>query len=286
MKINAWIKHDQDKIRLDLIPPELLMSIWDILTYGAKKYWEYIEEWVDYWNTLSVSNMWRIKRRRDWFLYKTWYNRFWYEMVSVSWESRKSWQVHRLVARSFLWNSKLSVNHIDWNKANNYIDNLEYLSHWDNIRHWYEIWLYDNAKEKAKIHYRITQEQADEIRSRVDNWEKQKDVAKEFNLSPQFVNGIVKNRNYKKVEIKKNTNSRNWENWMDWSRPYGALLRHLMAWWSWNDKDEETWRSHLWHAWCCIAFLITYEARWIWNDDRNKIKKYLCKQTTNRKKIK
>lgn len=64
---------------------------------------------------------------------------------------------------------------------------------------------------------------------------------------------------------------RNWENGMDWSRVYGALLRHLNAWWSGEDIDPESGKSHLWHAGCCIAFLITYEQRGIGTDNRNKV---------------
>lgn len=64
---------------------------------------------------------------------------------------------------------------------------------------------------------------------------------------------------------------RNWEKGMDWGRVYGALQRHLWAWWSGQDKDEETGESHLAHAGCCIAFLITYERRNIGEDTREKI---------------
>lgn len=63
---------------------------------------------------------------------------------------------------------------------------------------------------------------------------------------------------------------RNWEQGMDWGRVYGALLRHLNAWWAGEDKDPETGESHLWHAGCCIAFLITYEQRGIGTDTRYK----------------
>jgi len=62
--------------------------------------------------------------------------------------------------------------------------------------------------------------------------------------------------------------ARNWEHGMDWSRPYGALLRHMLAWWAGEDTDDETGYSHLWHAMCCLAFLTTYEARGAGNDDR------------------
>lgn len=64
---------------------------------------------------------------------------------------------------------------------------------------------------------------------------------------------------------------RNWERGMSWSRPYGALLRHLFAWWEgstptkfnflFGDMDNETGYSHLWHAGCCLAMLIAYESR-------------------------
>ncbi|HZX81677.1 MAG TPA: dATP/dGTP diphosphohydrolase domain-containing protein [Lysobacter sp.] len=62
--------------------------------------------------------------------------------------------------------------------------------------------------------------------------------------------------------------ARNWEAGMDWSRPYAALMRHLTAWWLGERKDPETGFSHLWHAGCCVLFLIAYELRGAGNDDR------------------
>lgn len=61
---------------------------------------------------------------------------------------------------------------------------------------------------------------------------------------------------------------RNWEKGMDWGRVYGALQRHLWAWWNGEEFDPETGKSHLWHAGCCIAFLIAYEERNIGTDSR------------------
>lgn len=61
---------------------------------------------------------------------------------------------------------------------------------------------------------------------------------------------------------------RNWEYGMKWSRPFGALMRHMWAWWRGENNDPETGRSHLWHAACCIAFLVAYEARGDGEDDR------------------
>jgi hypothetical protein len=64
--------------------------------------------------------------------------------------------------------------------------------------------------------------------------------------------------------------ARNWEKGMHWGRPFAALMRHMWAWWRGEGKDPETGMSHLWHAACCIAFLIAFEERGIGTDDRHK----------------
>lgn len=43
--------------------------------------------------------------------------------------------IHRLVMLTFCGRSLLTVNHKDFNRTNNHLDNLEYLSIGDNIRH-------------------------------------------------------------------------------------------------------------------------------------------------------
>lgn len=76
----------------------------------------------------------------------------------------------------------------------------------------------------------------------------------------------------------KKYSDRNWENGMKWGRVFGALMRHLWSWWGgarptttnfvFGSLDSETGKSHLWHAACCIAFLVSYEERKIGEDDR------------------
>lgn len=71
---------------------------------------------------------------------------------------------------------------------------------------------------------------------------------------------------------------RNWEQGMEWGRVFGALMRHMWAWWGgktetnenflFGNLDMETGRSHLWHAACCLMFLIAYESRKVGTDDR------------------
>lgn len=66
---------------------------------------------------------------------------------------------------------------------------------------------------------------------------------------------------------------RNWEKGMSWGRCFGALMRHMWAWWAGEKADPETGYSHLHHAACCLMFLIAYEERQIGSDDRAEVSK-------------
>ncbi len=60
---------------------------------------------------------------------------------------------------------------------------------------------------------------------------------------------------------------RGWEEGMAWHRCYSAAMRHLTDWFMRVDKgkgpgkDADTGYSDLWHAGCCVCFLIAYEMR-------------------------
>lgn len=63
---------------------------------------------------------------------------------------------------------------------------------------------------------------------------------------------------------------RNWERGMSWNRMFGALFRHLMAFWRGETKDQESGFPHLAHAGCCLLFLLQYSLIDIYriHDDR------------------
>lgn len=72
-----------------------------------------------------------------------------YFMVYLSQNGiKKHKQVHRLVAEAFLPNpqNKPEVNHIDGNKANNLIENLEWVTPSENVRHSFDKKLNSHTK--------------------------------------------------------------------------------------------------------------------------------------------
>lgn len=64
------MKADQGKIRMDLIPPEMLMAIGTVITYGANKYaerdWEDGMEWNRFYAAaLRHMNAWQSGEEID-----------------------------------------------------------------------------------------------------------------------------------------------------------------------------------------------------------------------------
>jgi len=60
--------------------------------------------------------------------------------------------------------------------------------------------------------------------------------------------------------------ARNWEKGINYSRIFGAIMRHLWKFWhaklTWSTGlDPESGLSHLSHAFCELAFLVAYEKR-------------------------
>jgi hypothetical protein len=62
----------------------------------------------------------------------------------------------------------------------------------------------------------------------------------------------------------------NWEKGMAWHKLYGSALRHLLSWWSGEDRDSESGLPHLAHAAFNILALHDYQLKAKGVDDREK----------------
>lgn len=84
----------------------------------------------------------------------------WYSKVTLyKWKLRKHILVHRLVAIHFILdiNIKLEVNHIDWNKQNNRVENLEWCTRSENQIHCFKNWLQKQIKWSDNFKIKISQ---------------------------------------------------------------------------------------------------------------------------------
>lgn len=87
----------------------------------------------------QVSNLWRIKNRHK--ILSQSNNNCWYLIISLSkCNKSKKHLVHRLVLSSFNYREWFFVNHKNWIKADNRIENLEWCTRSENMKHAFKIW--------------------------------------------------------------------------------------------------------------------------------------------------
>lgn len=134
---------------------------------------------------------------------KHWIDKDGYHTVSL-WKNKKSKQfrVHRLVAEMFIPNiDKLpQVNHIDGNKDNNTVTNLEWISLIENIRHACNIGIY--KKGEGRINSKLTNEQVKWIRENYRKGSRKlgaRPLARRFGVTKTCIYYVVNNMTYKEV---------------------------------------------------------------------------------------
>ncbi len=103
----------------------------------------------------------------------------------------------RLVAETWIGPrpTGCQVNHIDGNKRNDSIENMEYVSPSENIKHAYRLGLLSRKGEKNSC-AKLTQIKADEIRRRCASGESQKNLATEFGVDASNISTIVAGRSW------------------------------------------------------------------------------------------
>lgn len=88
-----------------------------------------------YW--YKVSNIWRVIWPSGRII-KFWIDKQWYYKSYIRW---KNIRLHRIMAEAFLWkNDGFCVNHKNWIKTDNNINNLERCTYSENNKHAYDIW--------------------------------------------------------------------------------------------------------------------------------------------------
>ena len=118
----------------------------------------------------------------------------------------KSHLVHRLVAEKFIPNpdNKPFVNHIDGNKHNNSVNNLEWCTRNENERHAWKTGLKHDIATKGELHgmHKLSKKDVEYIRkhhARNGGNMKTGELARNFNVNPQTITDIVSERIWRSV---------------------------------------------------------------------------------------
>lgn len=109
-------------------------------------------------------------------------------------------RVHRLVAIHFIENRMglPEVNHIDGNKANNVVENLEWVSSSKNKKHSYEIGLRKVRVGENGANAKLSENQAREI---LESTSGVSELAKKYCVSKGCIGGIKGRRTWKHIQI-------------------------------------------------------------------------------------
>lgn len=106
--------------------------------------------------------------------------------------------IHRLVAKTFIPNplNKEQVNHIDDNKSNNFINNLEWVTNGENVKKAYETGRIKKLCGELNPSATLTLDKVKIIRSKFKSGLKMKNIANEFNVSYSAINRIINNETW------------------------------------------------------------------------------------------
>lgn len=114
---------------------------------------------------------------------------------------RKTFRVHRLVANAFLLNPVClpEINHIDENKTNNNVNNLEWCTTKYNLTYGHRL---DCARGERNDKHKLTKEQVLEIRKiykKGDLQFGQSALAKKYGVKHQSIADIVNRKSWKHI---------------------------------------------------------------------------------------
>lgn len=155
------------------------------------------EQWREIPGSEGCYDVSDFGRVRSWYYNKGWQTTPLYRKSSASklgyvyyrlWigDKPKNYAAHRLVMLAFVGPSTMEPNHKNGDKSNNRIDNLEYMTHADNIQHSFKV-----LGRKARRTPGPETDRDREIRAMVASGISQREVARHLGISQPYVSYIV-----------------------------------------------------------------------------------------------
>lgn len=166
----------------------------------TKEIWKgMIYQGQDYSWRFEVSNTGKIRNKSNKHEYLLHKGGIGYLQICTSIDGvRKNIKAHKAVAETFIENpfNKPFVNHIDGNKLNNNVSNLEWVTRQENTIHAKEHGLLEGQRQFGIKNPRckLTDEQVMQIRELYQHGSSIRYLAKTFNVSERHIHDIVKYR--------------------------------------------------------------------------------------------
>lgn len=169
----------------------------------------FMEQWKEITHGYSVSNYGRIKNKHNNILAIQQRPNGYYQIGLFIDGKQRFYKIHRLVAEYFLepptpeqleWaattkHNKVFVNHKDGDKSNNHYDNLEWVTHQENITHAVDNGLRYTSPPSAKLSI----EQVEDIRMIYStNQIPFTKLAEQYNVSRHTISNIINNKTWRK----------------------------------------------------------------------------------------
>lgn len=166
---------------------------------GDEGLWTVVEAWQEIPNTYySVSSQGRVASRRDggWRIMRSPKNGRGYPNINLSVGGRlRNFRVHGLVATAFLGprpSAAHEVNHIDGDKTNNAVSNLEWVTRSQNERHAIRVLGKAHARGTANANAKLDSAKVFDIRARLGAGDAKAHIAKLFGVSAESIAQVAR----------------------------------------------------------------------------------------------
>ena len=144
----------------------------------------------------QVSNLWNIRSLKNNKIkpIKLRLDKRWYEVFRpcMNWKHLDK-KIHRVVAESFIDNkfNRKEINHKDWDKTNNIIENLEWVTRSYNNKHAYKLWLRKQWFWINNPYHREVNQYTKDWKF-VKNWWAIADIKRELNIFSSNISSCCK----------------------------------------------------------------------------------------------
>lgn len=154
--------------------------------------------WIDFDDKYEVSTDGHIRNKKTKRILHEFSGKDGYLRTQFSGKTRT---VHRVIATAFIPNphNYEQVNHKDGNKHNNSVENLEWCTREENMKHAYKIGL-KTSKGENNSHYKLSKSDVEYIRRHYIRGDKQygaKSLAEKFRVAHQTICAVVYWQNWR-----------------------------------------------------------------------------------------